>query len=169
MKLTWLDSPLGRLLAGAVDDGVCLLAFDGDDAIQSRRAAEKAFGRKAAEGDSRHFPRLRRELEGYFAGRRMAFTVPLALSGTPFQRAAWEALEKIPYGATRSYAQQAAALGRPTAVRAVAGANHANRVSILLPCHRIIGADGRLVGYAGGLERKRWLLDHERRVLGGEA
>ncbi len=102
-----------------------------------------------------------RELEEYFAGRRKAFTVPLSLRGTPFQLKAWAALCAIPYGETRSYAQQAAAIGNPKACRAVGMANHRNAVLILVPCHRVIGADGSLVGYGGGLEVKRALLDLE--------
>ncbi len=99
-----------------------------------------------------------RELEEYFAGRRRRFTVPLALRGTAFQLRAWAALCAIPYGETRSYAQQAAAIGSPRACRAVGMANHRNPVIILVPCHRVIGADGSLVGYGGGLEVKRALL-----------
>lgn len=101
------------------------------------------------------------ELDEYFAGRRKCFTVPLALRGTPFQRKAWAALCAIPYGETRSYAQQAAAIGSPKACRAVGMANHRNNVIIFVPCHRVIGADGSLVGYGGGLAVKRALLDLE--------
>ena len=103
------------------------------------------------------------QLDEYFAGTRREFTLPLDLQGTPFQAAVWQGLRAIPYGATRSYAQQAERLGVPTAVRAVARANGMNRVSIVVPCHRVIGSDGGLTGYGGGLERKQWLLHHEHR------
>jgi methylated-DNA-[protein]-cysteine S-methyltransferase len=105
---------------------------------------------------------LRRALEAYFAGRAVAFDVPLAPAGTPFQQAVWRALCAIPYGTTASYAQIARRIGRPRAVRAVGAANARNPIAIIVPCHRVIGADGTLTGYAGGLERKRALLALER-------
>ncbi|MFD4366860.1 methylated-DNA--[protein]-cysteine S-methyltransferase [Rhodococcus sp. NPDC058521] len=103
------------------------------------------------------------QLGEYFAGRRTEFTVPLALRGTPFQRRVWESLRTIPYGQTWTYRDLAAAVGQPTAVRAVAAANGKNPISIVVPCHRVIGSDGSLTGYAGGLERKQFLLDREQR------
>ena len=106
--------------------------------------------------------RAARELEEYFAGERRDFTLPLAPAGTPFQQRVWRALEAIPYGETRTYAQIAAAVGNPRAVRAVGGANHRNPLPVVIPCHRVIGADGSLTGYAGGLERKTLLLGLER-------
>ncbi|HVV57493.1 MAG TPA: methylated-DNA--[protein]-cysteine S-methyltransferase [Gaiellaceae bacterium] len=102
-----------------------------------------------------------RQLAEYFAGSRTAFDLPLDLVGTPFQLAAWRALADIPYGSTVTYAEQAARIGRPLAIRAVGAANGANPVPIVLPCHRIVGADGSLTGFGGGLELKRFLLDHE--------
>jgi methylated-DNA-[protein]-cysteine S-methyltransferase len=109
-----------------------------------------------------------RQLAAWFAGERTQFNLPLRPRGTPFQLAVWEALREIPYGETRSYAQIAAALGAPQAVRAVGAANGANPVAIVVPCHRVIGASGKLVGYGGGLELKKSLLDLESgaRVLG---
>jgi len=103
----------------------------------------------------------RRELEEYFAGTRRRFDVPLDAGGTTFQREVWAALREIPYGETWSYRRVAVALGRPTATRAVGAANGQNPVAIIVPCHRVIGADGSLTGYAGGLAIKRWLLAHE--------
>ncbi len=105
-----------------------------------------------------------RQLDEYFAGARTAFELPLELEGTPFQLAAWRALGEIPYGETRSYAQQAARIGRPNAVRAVGTANGRNPVSIVLPCHRVVGSDGRLHGFGGGLEAKAALLQLEQNV-----
>ena len=102
-----------------------------------------------------------RELEEYFAGRRTAFSVPLSMHGTPFQMEAWAALRTIPYGETRSYATLAAQIGRPRACRAVGMANHVNPLPIFVPCHRVVGADGRLTGYAGGLDVKKYLLKLE--------
>ncbi|TMD43098.1 MAG: methylated-DNA--[protein]-cysteine S-methyltransferase [Chloroflexi bacterium] len=106
------------------------------------------------------------QLDEYFAGTRERFELPLDLEGTRFQLAAWRALADIPFGATTSYGQQARALGAPTAARAMGAANRANPVCIVLPCHRVIGANGALTGFAGGLPTKQWLLDHEARVAG---
>jgi len=106
--------------------------------------------------------RATRELEEYVLGTRAAFTVPLAPEGTDFQRATWRALTEIPPGETRSYEALARAIGRPRAIRAVGAANALNPLSIVVPCHRVIGKDGALTGYAGGIERKQWLLAHER-------
>ena len=101
------------------------------------------------------------QLEAYFAGERQAFDVPLALAGTPFQRRVWDALAAIPYGQTVTHAELAVRAGRPGAARAAGAANGRNPISIVLPCHRVVGASGALTGYAGGVERKRWLLAHE--------
>jgi len=105
------------------------------------------------------------QLEEYFNGSRQEFDLPLDLRGTEFQVAAWRALADIPYGHTASYGQQAASIGRPKAVRAIGGANGRNPVAIVLPCHRIVGADGSLTGFGGGIAVKKWLLDHEQAVL----
>ena len=110
-------------------------------------------------------PEVRRQLDDYLAGRRRQFDVPLDFAGTPFQRLCWEALLRIPYGETRTYGQLAAALGAPSASRAVGLANGRNPISIVVPCHRVVGASGSLTGYAGGVERKRALLDLERSAL----
>lgn len=107
-----------------------------------------------------------RELAAYFGGEPVRFSTPLAPVGTAFQRAVWSALLAIPLGETRSYAALARAIGRPTASRAVGAANGLNPLSVFVPCHRVIGAGGALTGYAGGIDSKRWLLDHERRMLG---
>jgi methylated-DNA-[protein]-cysteine S-methyltransferase len=105
------------------------------------------------------------QLDEYFAGSRTEFNIPLDLQGTRFQLAAWRSLADIPFGSTTSYGRQAAALGIPKAARALGAANGANPVCIVLPCHRVIGADGSLTGFGGGLPTKQWLLDHETRVL----
>jgi AraC family transcriptional regulator, regulatory protein of adaptative response / methylated-DNA-[protein]-cysteine methyltransferase len=107
---------------------------------------------------------VQQECEDYFNGTLKQFTTPLHFLGTPFQQSVWQALQDIPYGETRSYADLAGVIGNPKAHRAVAGANHANPFTIIVPCHRVIYADGSLGGYAGGLTRKQWLLDHERKM-----
>jgi methylated-DNA-[protein]-cysteine S-methyltransferase len=118
----------------------------------------------APRGDDSVLEQARRELDEYFAGKRTAFTVPTAAHGTPFQRRAWGALRKIPYGSTRTYGEQAAAIGSPRASRAVGLANGRNPIAIIVPCHRVIGANGSLTGFGGGLPRKQFLLDLERRA-----
>ena len=105
-----------------------------------------------------HLKELKLQLEQYFRGDREKFNLPLLTPGSEFQKDVWKGLQKIPYGTTRSYKEQAKAMGRPEAVRAVANANGANRIAIIVPCHRVIGADGKLVGYGGGLWRKKRLL-----------
>lgn len=110
--------------------------------------------------------RAEKELGEYFRGERTEFSVPTAADGTDFQRSVWHALKDIPFGETRSYAWIAQQTGHPRAFRAVGSANHCNPLPIVVPCHRVIGADGSLSGYGGGVDAKRWLLDHESRVLG---
>ncbi|MBI4564737.1 MAG: methylated-DNA--[protein]-cysteine S-methyltransferase [Planctomycetes bacterium] len=114
--------------------------------------------------DDRRLAEARRQLRAYFAGELREFRLSLALQGTPFQRRVWAGLQTIPYGETISYAELARRIGRPKAGRAVGGANHRNPIAIIVPCHRVIGADGTLVGYGGGLERKKTLLALEARV-----
>jgi O-6-methylguanine DNA methyltransferase len=110
-----------------------------------------------------HLGNLAIELGEYFAGTRKSFTVPVVMTGTVFQKQVWNELLNIPFGETRSYMEQASAIGKPGAIRAVARANGSNPVSVIIPCHRVIGSDGKLTGYGGGLWRKRWLLEHERK------
>ncbi len=105
-----------------------------------------------------------RQLDEYFKGRRKKFSVPLVLIGTDFQKAVWRQLKKIPFGQTASYGDVARAIGRPRAFRAVGNANNKNPIPLIIPCHRVIGSDGKLVGFGGGIWRKRWLLDHEKRL-----
>jgi AraC family transcriptional regulator, regulatory protein of adaptative response / methylated-DNA-[protein]-cysteine methyltransferase len=164
ISIVRLTTPIGPMFAGATDDGVCLLEFT------DRRMLEKEFQdlrrlKRAVilPGTNRHLEQTERELREYFAGERKDFTVAIDAPGTIFQQTVWRILTSIPYGETRSYAQQAEALGNAKAVRAVASANGMNRISIIIPCHRVIGADGSLTGYGGGLHRKRWLLEFELR------
>ena len=154
-----LPTPLGEMLAIASGQGLCLLEFVGQNGVGREQVqVEAARGGPAREGMNAILEQTRAELAEYFAGRRRAFGVPLDLVGTPFQNDAWQALRAIPYGQTRSYASQARAIGRPTATRAVAAANGQNKVSIIVPCHRVIGSDGSLTGFGGGLPRKQALL-----------
>jgi methylated-DNA-[protein]-cysteine S-methyltransferase len=154
---TTFDSLVGRLLL--VSDGTALAALLFDDGRASGRLAGPAVPNDTVAP----FPQARRELAEYFAGHRTVFEIPLAPRGTPFQIRVWEALCRIPCGTTASYRDIARAVGSPRAVRAVGAANARNPLAILVPCHRVIGSDGTLTGYAGGLARKRVLLDLERR------
>jgi methylated-DNA-[protein]-cysteine S-methyltransferase len=147
-------TPVGDLTLIASDRGLRAIHWPDSSASTDSREAVSAADH----------PILRQtivQLDEYFAGTRRDFDIPLDLVGTPFQLAAWHALADIPYGETTSYGRQAGALGMPNAARAVGSANRVNPVCIVLPCHRVVGANGSLTGFAGGLERKRWLLDHE--------
>lgn len=155
-----VETPIGTMVAICGDDGLRLLEFVERGGLE-RDELEARLGCTVLDGDHPVTRRLEAELDEYFAGRRREFTVPLDPMGTPFQLSVWAALREIPYGATRSYGEQARAIGRPDAVRAVAHANGDNPIAILVPCHRVIGANGKLTGYGGGLWRKRHLLDLE--------
>jgi len=146
-----VQSPVGRLRLVAGDAALLGVWFAGRGGPAPAPAAAHPVLEEA-----------RRQLESYFAGRRRAFDLPLEPRGTPFQREVWQALRAIPFGETRSYGELARQLGRPAATRAVGAANGRNPIAIVIPCHRVIGADGSLTGYGGGMERKRWLLEHER-------
>lgn len=155
-----IPTPLGDMLAVASAQGLCLLEFVGQHGVERELAQVQAArgGQPPQPGTSAVLEQTAQELDEYFAGRRQRFGVPLDLVGTPFQCRAWQALLAIPFGQTRSYASQARAIGQPTATRAVAAANGSNKVSIIVPCHRVIGSDGSLTGFGGGLPRKRALL-----------
>ncbi len=162
-----LETPFGRAIAAATEQGVCMLEFGDDDRVDRQLdALEDLLGMAAAMGDSPHFAQLETELAAYFDGTLRSFQTPLLTPGTPFQECVWTALRTIPFGQTLSYKDLARQLQAPSAVRAVGGANGANRVSILVPCHRVIGADGSLTGFGGGIELKQRLLDHERSITG---
>ena len=157
-----VDSPLGPLLLGATERGICLCEFadrGGRERIEKRLL--ERHKRTAVDGDSPYIATLERQLAEYFAGRRKDFDLPLDLAGSPWQRRVWDGLLAIPYGETRGYGELAEALGKPGGARAVGRANGENYVAIVVPCHRVIEAGGGLRGYGGGLERKRWLLEHE--------
>ncbi len=151
--LWWVTrpSPIGALTLLAADDALVGLHMDGPGPVPPQ----------AAERSTPLLERAAAQLDEYFAGTRRDFDLPLAPRGTGFQREVWAVLRSIPFGATWSYAEVARRVGRPRAVRAVGAANGQNPIAIVIPCHRVVGSDGSLTGYGGGLPRKRWLLSHE--------
>jgi AraC family transcriptional regulator of adaptative response/methylated-DNA-[protein]-cysteine methyltransferase len=157
-----LLTPLGPMLAAASDEGICLLEFTDRRMLETQLSRiRKRIAPDILSGNNFHLDKLENQLNEYFAGKRKQFNLPLVLSGTTFQEKVWSALLDIPYGQTRSYKQQAQAIGQLKAVRAVARANGDNRIAIIVPCHRVIGSNGELVGYGGGLSRKQFLLNLE--------
>ncbi|MDQ6796543.1 MAG: methylated-DNA--[protein]-cysteine S-methyltransferase [Actinomycetota bacterium] len=155
---TIVDSPIGPLTLVAVDHSLCGLYMD----AQRHRPADATFGEVGqAPFNGTPFPQVIEQLGEYFAGDRIAFDLALAPIGTPFRLAVWAELQLIPYGETASYSAIAGRIGNPGAARAVGLANGANPIGIVVPCHRVVGADGSVGGYGGGTERKRWLLDLE--------
>lgn len=162
INITRLTTPIGPMFACATKSGICLLDFTDRRMLETEfKDLCKRLNAVILPGSNKHLDHVQSELIEYFSGKRKKFTVPLDTPGTQFQQSVWEILRKIPYGDKRTYKQQAIAIGNPRAIRAVASANGHNRVSIIIPCHRVIGSDGNLVGYGGGLHRKQWLLDHE--------
>lgn len=154
------SSPLGDLELVASRDGLRAILWPAD---AERDRARVDLGARST-GASAILDAVVEQLDEYFAGERTTFDLPLDPVGTEFQRTVWQSLTDIPYGETTSYGKQAAAIGRPSSVRAVAAANGKNPISIVVPCHRVVGADGSLTGFAGGLESKAWLLEHEANV-----
>ena len=151
------SSPVGELTLVASDTGLVAILWEDDDPARVRLAVREA------RPDHPILVHATTELAAYFAGRLTQFTVPLDFRGTDFQQKVWAALQTIPFGETRSYGAIARAIGHPNASRAVGAANGRNPVSIIAPCHRVVGTNGALTGFAGGVEVKRWLLDFERR------
>ena len=163
LSADWLTTPLGPMLAVASDRGLCLLEFVDRRSIETQvQAVRTRTGRPVLPARHPVLDQTRAELEAYHAGSLRRFTVPLDPQGTAFERASWDRLLQIPYAEVCSYSAMARDLGKPGAARAVGRANGANRIAIIIPCHRVIRADGSLCGYGGGIHRKRWLLDHER-------
>lgn len=164
LKSAWIDTPLGPMIAISDEKALYLLEF------VDRRGLEREVERlrnktKSAiiPGETAPIKSIEKELGGYFSGQLKSFTTPVRLLGSPFQIDAWQALKAIPYGTTKSYKQQAENLGKPQAFRAVANANGANQLAIIIPCHRIINTNGELGGYGGGLNRKQWLIELEKK------
>lgn len=157
VNYTWIDdTPIGRLLLAGNDDGLRYLLFDHGSSTKRHKLPLDEW-----EENSAVFKETARQLKGYFAGSLKQFDLPLAAAGTPFQMRVWKALCDVPYGETASYGEIAEKIGKPTASRAVGMANGRNPISIIIPCHRIIGSSGKLIGYGGGLNRKTKLLQLE--------
>lgn len=163
LKASWLDTRLGPMIAIADEQALYLLEFI------DRRGLEREIERLRRKTKSAVIPgstpptdSIERELRDYFEGKLTEFKTPVKLLGSPFQKKVWEQLRKIPPGQTTSYGEIASVIGKPSAYRAVAQANGANQVAIVIPCHRVINSNGDLGGYGGGISRKQWLLDHEK-------
>jgi methylated-DNA-[protein]-cysteine S-methyltransferase len=155
MVCKFMDSPVGRLKLVASEKGLVAILWENDAPHRVVLGDLREDDRQAV------LVETERQLREYFAGKRQDFSIPLDMRGTPFQMSVWEALLAIPFGETRSYGQLARQLGRPTAMRAVGAANGRNPISIVVPCHRVIGSSGKLTGFAGGLETKALLLKIE--------
>ena len=167
IKTTRIETPIGEMVAEATKEGICLLEFSDRKTLSSQIDEIAGLLKTTTEnGSNRHLRMLKKQIKEYFKGKRKEFSLHLLTPGTEFQQAVWKELLNIPYGSTRTYQGQADLLKNPGSVRAVAQANGANRIAIIIPCHRVIGSDGHLVGYGGGLERKKWLLDHEKKYSG---
>ena len=159
---TVMESPLGRIILGSTNKGLCLLEFDDEKRINNHfNQFKKYWDVEIIEEETSITTTTKNQLAAYFLNQQTTFDVPLDLAGTAFQLKVWNELLKIPFGSTRSYKEQAIAVGNLKAIRAVATANGENRVSIIIPCHRIIGSDGSLTGYGGGIWRKQKLLELE--------
>ncbi len=166
INIVRFSSPLGPMFACASQKGICLMDFTDRKILEEEfKDLCKRLNAVILPGQNKHLDHVQKEIGEYFAGTRKEFTVTLDTPSTEFREMVWHGLKNIPYGQTRSYKQQAEHLGNPKAVRAVAAANGQNRVNIIIPCHRVIGADGSLTGYGGGLHRKKWLLDFEKSNL----
>lgn len=158
-----LTTPLGPMFICATDNGICLLEFVDRRMLETEfKDLQRLLSAKIIAGENKHIKQAKKEIKEYFDGNRKCFDVSLHTPGTDFQNLVWECLTSIAYGETSTYQQQAEKINNSKAVRAVASANGFNRISIIVPCHRVIGKDGSLTGYGGGLERKQWLIDHEK-------
>ncbi len=163
LNIARFTTPIGPMFVCASHQGICLLEFTDRRMLETEfKDLCKRLDAVILPGTSPYLDQAQAEIQEYFAGQRQKFTVPLHSPGTQFQQLVWKMLVAIPYGETRSYKQQAIALGNAKAIRAVGSANGRNRIGIIIPCHRVISADGGLAGYGGGLYRKKWLLDFEK-------
>jgi methylated-DNA-[protein]-cysteine S-methyltransferase len=162
LHFAWMDSPVGLLLMGATETTLRLLEFVNHDRYRGGCTPTGTGSHTQSSVSSPILDQARRELEEYFAGVRRSFDVPLSFSGTPFQERVWSVLRGISYGERLSYLEESRRVGDEKAIRAVAQANGQNPIAIIIPCHRVINADGKLGGFGGGLLRKQFLLDLER-------
>jgi AraC family transcriptional regulator of adaptative response/methylated-DNA-[protein]-cysteine methyltransferase len=166
LRARWIETPLGAMLALANQDGLHLLEFVDRHGLEKQiTSLRERTGCVIVPGNNSHLDQIGKELKEYFDGVAVRFTVPLMMIGTPFERDVWAMLKTIPPGQTWSYAKLAQGVGRANAVRAVGHANGRNRLALVVPCHRVIRSDGTLCGYAGGVWRKKWLLEHERIIM----
>ncbi len=155
-------TPLGPMFVCATENGVCLLEFVDRRALETEFSdIQRMFAARIIAGENEHTRQAVKEIGEYFAGERQIFTLALDAPGTTFQQQVWQALREVGYAGVSHYGMLAQQIGNPKAVRAVASANGANRIAIVIPCHRIIGKDGSMTGYGGGIARKQWLLEHE--------
>jgi O-6-methylguanine DNA methyltransferase len=166
LKNTLIETPLGSMVAISDEDAICFLQFaDGKGLYHEIEDLKSKTKADIIPGSSSPLQQIESELHEYFNGSLKGFKTPCRFFGSPFQKLVWEELMRTPYGQTRSYLTQARAIGNSRAYRAVAGANGANKLVIVVPCHRIINNNGKLGGYGGGINRKKWLIDFEKRVL----
>jgi AraC family transcriptional regulator of adaptative response/methylated-DNA-[protein]-cysteine methyltransferase len=163
LSAKWLETPIGPMLGVADDEGLHLLEFAERKGLPTEIEATKKKTGAIVFRNHELLDATEKQLSEYFAGIRQKFDIPIAQFGTIFEKSVWAQLQTIPYGTTRSYAEQARAIESPNAVRAVARANGSNKIAIIVPCHRVIGSDGSMTGYAGKIWRKEWLLNHERK------
>ncbi len=165
----YTDTPIGKMVAATTNKGICMLEFlesgGREVAVKIQKLAD-ALQASPEENTHPYLTKLANQLGAYFSGQLKQFDLPLTQPGTAFQQGVWSELLNIPYGVTRTYMQQAIALNNPKAIRAVAHANGQNKIAIIVPCHRVIGTNGQLTGYAGGLWRKQELLLHEQKHSG---
>jgi AraC family transcriptional regulator, regulatory protein of adaptative response / methylated-DNA-[protein]-cysteine methyltransferase len=159
------DTPLGKMITVVNDEGLCLLEFEYRRRLNKEMEyLAQYYKTEIKDGTNRHTENVISQMEEYYSGARQKFDIPLITPGTDFQQKVWKKLIDIPYGQTRSYKAQSIALGNPDAVRAVARANGDNRIAVIIPCHRVIAENGDLTGYGGGLWRKQWLINHEKKI-----
>ncbi|TCI93056.1 bifunctional transcriptional activator/DNA repair enzyme AdaA [Tenacibaculum sp. M341] len=158
-----LTTPLGPMFVCSTENGVCLLEFVDRRMLETEfKDLQKLLKANIISGENEHIKQVKKEIKEYFEGTRKKFDVKLETPGTDFQNSVWYCLQQIEYGTTTTYQNQAEKINNPKAIRAVASANGYNRISIIIPCHRVIGKDGKMTGYGGGIERKKWLIEHER-------
>lgn len=164
IQISIIDSPIGQLVAGIYSERLCLLEFNEPGRLQSQQVSlQRFFGCPVEPGEQPLHQTLREELNQYFQGARQVFSLPLVFAGSEFQRKVWDALLTIPYGSRRTYKEVACQIGAPRAMRAVGSANGRNPIAVVVPCHRVVNKNSGLGGYGGGIWRKQWLLDLERR------